>query len=177
MSDGVKDNAKAGPPSGPRKLKGRRRSAARLAAVQALYQLEMSDGDAEGVILEFATHRPGALLESGEDDAFMEIDKDMFSDIVRGAARMRGRIDAALSPVLPAGWPLNRLEKILRAILRAGVYELILRTDVPGTVIINEYVDIAHGFFAGDEPAMVNAVLDAVARRLRAEGGAPPPAA
>jgi N utilization substance protein B len=158
-------------PGAAKQLKGRRRSAARLAAVQALYQLEMGEEDAEGVILEFATHRAGAILETESEDAFLEMDRDMFSDIVRGTAGREGEIDANLSRTLPGGWPLQRLEKILRAAMRAGVYELIMRPDIPRAVIINEYVDIAHGFFAGDEPAMVNGVLDAVARRLRPEPG------
>lgn len=144
----------------PQKGKGggvHRKSAARLAAVQALYQIELNDADVEGVILEFMTHR----LSKGP------VDTVLFSDVVRGAVRRREEIDALLRPVLAAGWPLDRLESVMRAILRCGVYELLMRPDVPARPAISEYVNVAHAFFAGDEPGFVNGVLNRLARDLR----------
>lgn len=135
-----------------------RKSAARLAAVQALYQIELNDADVEGVILEFAAHR----LPKGE------IDRLLFSDVVRGAVRRRGEIDGVLRASLAAGWPLERLEAVMRAILRCGTYELIMRPDVPARSVINEYVNVAHAFFAADEPGFVNGVLNRIARERRA---------
>ncbi len=149
------DDAKA-----PRKGGGggfHRKSAARLAAVQALYQIELNDADVEGVILEFMAHRlPNA-----------PVDVVLFSDVVRGAVRRREEIDAKLRPALAAGWSLDRLEAVTRAILRCGVYELLMRPDVPARPAINEYVNVAHAFFAGDEPGFVNGVLNRLARELR----------
>ena len=143
----------------PRKGKGggfHRKSAARLAAVQALYQIELNDADVEGVILEFLTHRLKA-----------PVDTVLFSDVVRGAVRRREEIDARLRPALAAGWPLDRLEAVMRAILRCGVYELLMRPDVPARPAISEYVNVAHAFFSGDEPGFVNGVLNRLARDLR----------
>ena len=149
-----------------------RRSAARLAALQALYQFEdqvaAGGGDIESVILEFLTHRAGAVVDQGEAGmAVAEFDGDMFADIARGVARRLTSIDRLLSGALAPGWPLERLEKILRNVMRCGVYELQMRPDVPFRVIINEYVELARDFFDIDEPAMVNAVLDRIARELR----------
>ena len=143
----------------PRKAKGggHRKSAARLAAVQALYQIELNDADVEGVILEFMAHR----MPKGP------VDSALFSDVVRGAVRRRDEIDAQLRSVLAAGWPLERLEAVMRAILRCAVYELLMRPDVPVRPAINEYVNVAHAFFAKDEPGFVNGVLNSLARRLR----------
>ncbi len=149
---------------------GGRRSAARLAAVQALYQFEDGDTDIESVILEFLTHRPGALVDQdGDDQSYAETDRDMFADVTRGTARRIVDIDQKLAQTLPSSWPIERIEKILRNIMRCGVYELQMRPDVPFRVIINEYVELARDFFGEDEPAMVNAVLDRVARQLREE--------
>lgn len=147
--------------------KGGKRSAARLAAIQALYQMEMQDGDdVEALILEFLTHRPGAMVDE-EGDGYAEIDRELFADLVRGVARRLGQIDGLISPALAAGWPLHRLERILRAVLRGGVYEFLMRPDIPPKVIISEYVELAADFFSGDEPGMVNAVLDRIGRGLR----------
>lgn len=134
-----------------------RKSAARLAAVQALYQIELNDAEVEGVILEFLAHR----LQKGE------VDRLLFSDVVRGAVRRREEIDRLLRASLAAGWPLERLEAVMRAILRCGAYELIMRPDVPARAAINEYVNVAHAFFAGDEPGFVNGVLNRIARERR----------
>ncbi len=148
------------------------RTAARLAAVQALYQMELSDSDAETVAQEFCEHRfqeiGGAPI--GEPDA------EFFADILHGVPYRQVEIDRAIASNLAEGWKLARIDSILRAILRAGVYELIARRDVPAKVIIDEYLELTHAFFAGEEPAFVNGVLDRVAHGKRAKefGGSPP---
>jgi transcription antitermination protein NusB len=151
------------PPQG-----GRRRTAARLAAVQALYQIELGGGaPAEEVIAEFVRHRLG---RESEGENFGKADQVLFTDIVAGADARQPELDRLITDALSADWPLERLEVILRAILRAGTYELLVRKDVPARVAISEYLDIAHAFFAGKEPGMVNGVLDRLARTLRPEG-------
>jgi N utilization substance protein B len=149
------------------------RRAARLAAIQALYQMELTGEDAETVAEEFVTYRFGRepeLLALGEpDEAF-------FGDIVRGVPHRQGEIDAAITKCLASDWRLSRVDSILRAILRAGTYELIARPDVPVRVVIDEYVELSYAFFSGEEPAFVNAALDRLAHRMRAaEFGEPPP--
>ncbi len=141
------------------------RSAARLAAVQALYQIEMNDAGPDDVIAEFVRHRLG-----GEDDgaASAAADPALFTELVRGACARRDEIDALISGALSEDWTLDRLELLLRAVLRAGVYELIGRTQVPARVAINEHIEIAHDFFGRGEPGMVNGVLDRIARDVRA---------
>ena len=121
---------------------GRKRSAARLAAVQALYQIELTGGSAANVVREFLMHRFGG----GEDDTPGAADEALFADLVEGASARRDELDRQISAVLTPDWPLARLEVILRAILRAGAYELIARPDVPARVAISEYIDIAHAF-------------------------------
>jgi transcription antitermination protein NusB len=116
------------------------------------------------VIAEFVKHRLGQEIE-GEN--YGEADRTLFADIVRGASSRQGEIDGMLAAALSEEWPLPRLETILRAILRAGAYELLGRADVPPRVVISEYLDVAHAFFAGKEPGMVNGVLDRLARVLR----------
>lgn len=142
----------------------RRRSAARMAAVQALYQIALTGAGAQDVVAEFLTHRAG-----GKDDAapLADADQALFCDLVRGAASRREELDGVIAPALAEDWPLERLETILRVILWAGVYELTARADVPLAVVINEYVDVAHAFFSGKEPAFVNGVLDRLGRSLR----------
>lgn len=148
-----------------------KRSAARLAAVQALYQMELTGEDADSVTEEFAAFRFGREPEVTPGDP----DRAFFGDIVRGVPRLQGEIDEAVTGCLAEGWRLSRVDSILRAILRAGAYELIARPDVPAKVVIDEYVELAHAFFAADEPSFVNAALDGLARRKRAaEFGAPP---
>ena len=150
------------------------RRAARMAAVQALYQALLTALPADTVIAEFEQYRRAGEAESCP---LGDADIALFTDIVRGAASRRSDIESILVPVLPEDWPLTRLETLLRAVLWAGAYELMARPDVPMQVVINEYVDAAHAFFAGKEPAFVNAVLDRLARELRpgetkaAEGG------
>lgn len=143
-----------------------RRSAARLGAVQALYQAEFTETDAESVILETLTHRQGATLDNEEGIAF---DRDLFGDLVRGTLRRQDEIDALLQRSLASGWRISRLEMVARAILRCAAYELGVRHDIPPKVTINEYVNVAHAFFAGEEPGFVNGVLDRLAHLLRAD--------
>jgi N utilization substance protein B len=144
---------------------GRRRSVARLAAVQALYQLELNrEIDPEAVVREFARHRLGRDIDG---DGYGEADPALFSDIVRGVAADLDRLDATITEVLTEEWPLRRFDAVLRAILRAGAYELVHRRDVPPRVSINEYTTIAHAFFAGKEPGLANGVLDKLGRTLR----------
>lgn len=143
----------------------RRRSVARLAAVQALYQLEVNqEADPEAVVREFARHRFGREMDG---DQYGEADPALFADIVRGAAAGLEQLDAAISGALTADWPLLRLDAVLRAILRAGAYELTRRHDVPPRVSISEYTAVAHAFFTGKEPGLANGVLDKLGRSLR----------
>jgi N utilization substance protein B len=149
----------------------RRRSVARLLAVQALYQIELnklgpSSAEIDSVIGEFVKHRLGQEIEG---EHYGEADRSLFVDIVRGASARQNELDEMLTKALSEEWPVHRLETILRAILRAGVYELVARRDIPPRVVISEYLDVAHAFFAGKEPAMVNGVLDRLAHVLRAE--------
>jgi N utilization substance protein B len=139
--------------------------------VQALYQLDMSQsetgttsGEVEKVIREFARYRLGQEIDG---DRLGEADEPLFADIIRGTVSRRRDIDGMLRDALSAEWPLDRLETILRAILRAGAYELLARADVPARVVVNEYIDVAHAFFAGREPSLVNGVLDRLARMVR----------
>ena len=144
---------------------GRRRSVARLAAVQALYQLELNrEIDPEAVVREFARHRLGRDIDG---DGYGEADPALFSDIVRGVAADLDRLDATITEVITEEWPLPRFDAVLRAILRAGAYELVHRSDVPPRVSINEYTTIAHAFFAGKEPGLANGVLNHLAHALR----------
>ena len=144
----------------------RRRSVARLAAVQALYQLELNpEADPESVVREFARHRFGHEIDG---DRYGEADPALFSDVVQGAMADRKLLDTAISSVLTEEWPLTRLDAVLRAILRAGAYELAHRGDVPPRVSISEYTTIAHAFFTGKEPGLANGVLDRLGRTLRA---------
>jgi transcription antitermination protein NusB len=155
----------SGEPPAPRQAGGmRKRSLARLAAVQALYQIELSGTAPETVIAEFLGHRLGREIDG---EQYGEADPALFADIVAGASERQAELDRALSGALTPDWPLERLEMVLRAILRAGAYELLARADVPARVAISEYLDIAHAFFAGKEPGLVNGVLDRLAHALR----------
>ncbi len=148
------------------RLGGRRRTVARLAAVQALYQLELNrELDPETVVREFARYRFDQEIDG---DQLAEADAAFFADIVRGVAADQERLDRDLSTALVEDWPLNRLDAVLRAILRAGVWELVHRADIPARVSISEYIAIAHAFFAGKEPGLANGVLDRLGRSLRA---------
>ena len=147
---------------------GRRRTAARLAVVQALYQLELTGAPVEAVVSEFKLHRLG---RDGDGGGFGDADPDFFAALVRGAAARRDELDRLVAAALTPEWPLDRLESVLRAILRAGAYELVACPEVPVPVVISEYLDIGHAFFGGREPGLVNGVLDRLARTLRSEAG------
>jgi len=148
-----------------RKTASRSRGASRLAAVQALYQMDLAGTDINDIVTEFSTLRfSGEEVDGGQKHA----DPDFFAELLRGVVRRQLDIDPAVDKQLAAGWRLVRVDSIMRAILRAGVYELMERRDVPARVVINEYVEVAHAFFDEDEPKVVNGVLDKLARRLRA---------
>lgn len=140
------------------------RSAARLAAVQALYQHEMEKTAQAKLLDEFHQHRLGREIE---DAVYADADVDFFDDLVRGTLARRDEIDALLAERLAQGWSLARLDKTMLQILRAGAYELLARPDVPVGSAISEYVDVAHAFFEEREAKFVNGVLDAVAKAVR----------
>jgi len=140
------------------------RSAARLAAVQALYQMDLAQTDLENVIGEFIATRIGP---KAEDATLADADMPFFADLVKGVVRRQREIDPIVDQQLAQGWRLTRIDSIVRAALRAGVFELLERTDVPARVVINEYIRVARAFFSNDEPRVVNGVLDRLARRLR----------
>jgi N utilization substance protein B len=154
--------------SAPRKtLSGRQdRSVARLAAVQALYQMEAAGVGVEAVIREFSDHRFDRDLDrEREGERLAEADEAYFGDLVRGAVARQTDIDRAIASHLAKGWKLERIDATLRAIFRAAVFEIISRA-APNEVVIDEYVEIAKSFFEGVEPGFVNAALDALARSL-----------
>ncbi len=145
---------------------GTDRSAARLAAVQALYQMDLARTDLNEIIAEFTAHHFGSLNPGSN---VVEADRDFFADLLRGVVAGQREIDPLLDGQLASGWRLKRIDAIMRAVLRAGVYELRARKDVPGRVVINEYIDVARAFFEGDEPKVVNGVLDKLAHKIRAK--------
>ncbi len=140
------------------------RSAARLAAVQALYQLEMEGTPIRVLLHEFHQHRLGATIE---DVTYAEAEESFFDDLVIGVDKRREEIDGLVKVRLSQGWSLERLDKPMRQILRAGSYELIARPDVPTPTVISEYVDVAHAFYDKREAGFVNGLLDAVAKDVR----------
>lgn len=144
----------------------RKRRAARLAAVQALYQIEMNKASPEAVILEFLKYRTDEEIEGY---SLGEVDQQLFTELVRGVLREASDLDDMLAAVISEGWQVERLEFLLRLILRAGTFEIGHRTDFPAKAAINEYVDLAHDFFNDREPSMVNGMLDQIARSLRPE--------
>ena|SRR5205085_6600283 len=144
--------------------RSRSRSAARLAAVQALYQQEMEETPLPRLLKEFHDHRLGATIEEA---TYHLAEHDFFDDIVTGAHARQSEIDALISERLAEGWSLERLDRPMRAILRAGAYELIARADVPLGSIISEYVDVAHAFYDKRESGFVNGLLDAIAKEAR----------
>ena len=148
---------------GRRSARGLSRSRARLAAVQALYQMDLAQTDLAAVIEEFKGHR---LLEE-EDGTGGEADPEHFARVLKGVVRRQRDVDPMIDGQLAEGWRLYRVDSIVRAILRAASFELLELTDVPPRVVISEYIDVAHAFFAGDEPKVVNGVLDQLARKLR----------
>ena len=146
------------------KARSKARSAARLAAVQALYQLDMEGPSLARLLDEFHRHRLGAEIEG---DQYAEAETAFFDDVVQGVAARKDEIDALLSAKLASGWTLERLDKTLLQVLRAGAFELLARADVPTASVITEYVDVAHAFFESREAKFVNGLLDAVAKVVR----------
>ncbi|MDB5455121.1 MAG: transcription antitermination factor NusB [Caulobacter sp.] len=144
------------------------RSVSRLAAVQALYQMEVSGVGVDAVVREFSEHRFDRDVEDAEGERLAQADEGFFSDLVKGVVSEQGAIDSAVVRRLASGWRLERLDATARAILRAGAYELIRRPDVPTEVVIDEYVEIAKSFFEGAESGFINGALDAIARDARA---------
>ncbi|USU06528.1 transcription antitermination factor NusB [Sphingomonadaceae bacterium OTU29MARTA1] len=140
------------------------RAAARLAAVQALYQHEMEGTAVPALLHEFHNHRLGATIEDAE---YAEADQDFFDDLVKGTTARGGEIDLAIEKKLASGWTLARLDKPMKAILRAGTYELMARADVPVGATISEYVDVAHAFYERRETGFVNGLLDGIAKDVR----------
>jgi N utilization substance protein B len=144
--------------------RSRSRSAARLAAVQALYQQEMEGTPVPRLLKEFHDHRLGATIE---DAQYHSAERDFFDDVVAGVQARREEIDTLISGRLAEGWSLARLDRPMRAILRAGAYELLARADVPVGSVISEYVDVAHAFYEKRESGFVNGLLDAIAKEAR----------
>ena len=142
------------------------RSAARLAAVQALYEMEVAGASVDPVLKEFMARRWGVSSEDG-DEVLCEADNTLMIEIVRGVSGRMAEIDESIAPALSNDWTVARLEVLLRAILRCGVFELIALKDVPPRVVISEYMDVAHAFFTQKEPSLVNGVLDKIARVVR----------
>ena len=142
-----------------------RRGAARLAAVQALYQMDLAATPLHEALAEFESHWLGREVEG---DEYLPAEAAHFREVVGGVVAGQRRLDPMIDQALQKGWPLKRIEAVLRAILRAGAYELENKPDVPARVVVSEYVDVAHAFVDQDETGMVNAVLDQLARHLRA---------
>ncbi len=157
MADGRKQ------PKGPDR-KANRRGASRLAAVQALYQMDIAGTGINDIFAEFESHWLGGEVEG---EKYLPAESAFFRDIVSGVVRDQARLDPIIDEALSKGWPLKRINAIVRAILRAGAYELERRKDVPARVVVSEYVDVANAFVEAEETGMVNAVLDQLARRFR----------
>jgi N utilization substance protein B len=161
--------------SGKGRPDGRRpRTASRVAAVQALFQSEQGGATVETIIDEFVRHRlgemPGPEHQGGggfEEGRVPDAHVPLFTRIVRSAVEQQDRLDAMIAAALPPEWPMTRIDPVLRAVLRAGGAELSMEDGPPSRVVINEYLDVAHGFFDGEEPRMVNGMLDRLARELR----------
>ena len=145
--------------------KANRRGAARLAAVQALYQMDLAGTGLNDILAQFESHWIGQEIEGNR---YLPAEAAFFRDVVAGVVREQRKLDPLIDEALAQSWPLKRIEAILRAVLRAGAYELDHRRDVPTRVVLSEYVDLAHAFVDREETGMANAVLDQIARRLRA---------
>jgi N utilization substance protein B len=143
-----------------------KRGVARLSAVQALYQMELTGAGLLEIVAEYENLRLGKEIDG---ETYLEADHDWFRSTLSGVIKLQKTIDPVIHQALPDSWPLRRLEILLRAILRAGVFELVKRKDVPSVVVINEYVDIAKAFFDGDEWRMVNGLLDRIARNINSD--------
>ena len=149
----------------PTEKKANRRGAARLAAVQALYQMDIGGSGINDIFAEFESHWLGNEVEG---EQYLPAEEAFFRDVVAGVVRDQTKLDPLIDDALSKGWPLKRIDAILRAVLRAGSYELEHRLDIPARVVVSEYVDVAHAFVEKDETGMVNAVLDQIARQFRA---------
>jgi N utilization substance protein B len=160
--------AKASAPKDHRQAN--RRGAARLAAVQALYQMDLAATTLHDILAEFESHWIGREVEG---EQYLPAEAAFFREVVSGVVAEQRKLDPLIDAALARGWPLKRIETILRAILRAGAYELDRRRDVPARVVVSEYVDVAHAFVDAEETGMVNAVLDQLARQLRPAEFAP----
>jgi len=143
-----------------------RRGAARLAAVQALYQMDIAATSLKDILAEFEAHWIGREVEG---DQYLPAEAAFFREVVSGVVTEQRKLDPLIDAALSHGWPLKRIETVLRAILRAGAYELDHRRDVPARVVVSEYVDVAHAFVDADETGMINAVLDQLARQIRSD--------
>lgn len=150
----------------------RARSTARLAAVQALYQQDMEATPLAQLLHEFHQHRLGATIEEA---TYAEAEVDFFNDVVKGVDARRAEIDGLIATHLAEGWAMDRLDRPLRQILRAGTYELLARPDIPTGSVISEYLDVAHAFYDRKEKGFVNGVLDAIAKAVRASSRSPNP--
>ena len=144
--------------------KSRSRSAARLAAVQALYQHTMEKTPVAQLLHEFHQHRLGAEIE---DEQYAEADVAFFDDVVKGTTARLAEIDGLIEGKLAEGWSLGRIDRTLHQILRAGTYELLARPDVPVGSVINEYLDVAHAFFDAKDTRFANGLLDGIAKEVR----------
>lgn len=144
--------------------RGERRATARLAAVQALYQMDVAQSGLNDILAEFESHWIGQEIEG---DQYKPAETAFFRAVVEGVLDHQVKLDRMIDDTLRAGWPLRRVEAVLRAVLRAGAFELSYRGDVPGRVVITEYADVAGAFFERDEVGMVNGVLDRLAHTLR----------
>jgi N utilization substance protein B len=155
---------------GGAKPQGRPRTGARLAAVQALFQSEQNAEPAEAVIAQFVRHRLGTVPGEGglEEGRVPEADVPLFTTLVRGVATHAEELDGLVSPSLARDWPLEKLDPVLRALLRCAALELWQSKEPPARVVINEYLDVAHGFFGAETSRFANGVMDALARHLRA---------
>ncbi|WP_226582707.1 transcription antitermination factor NusB [Acuticoccus sediminis] len=155
------------PPRKENKAKpANKRAVARLAAVQALYQMDVTGSGARDIVKEFELFR---LKQDLDGEELRAIDMNWFDGIVSGVVANQRDIDGAIDEALKSGWPLRRIDLTLRALLRAGTFELMYREDVPMRVIVSEYVEVAKAFFGEDEPRLTNGVLDSIARKVRPE--------
>jgi N utilization substance protein B len=153
-------------PAGATEKKANKRGAARLAAVQALYQMDIAGAGINDIFAEFESYWLGNEVEG---DTYLPAEAAFFRDVVSGVVRDQKELDPLIDEALSKGWPLKRIEAILRAVLRAGAYELQHRKDVPGRVVVSEYVDVANAFVDREETGMVNAVLDQIGRQFRGD--------
>jgi N utilization substance protein B len=152
-------------PPAAKDRKANRRGAARLAAVQALYQMDIAGTGSNDILAQFESHWIGREVEG---DQYLPVEAAFFRELVNGVVREQRSLDPLIDTTLAESWPLKRIEAILRAVLRAGTYELGHRADVPARAVVAEYVDVANAFVDREETGMVNAVLDQLAHKLRA---------